>query len=264
MHSRNGLVSINTTTVTFIITFTMSSLSNSTTFATNGFPDDDSQLPEGVDFSEGGWATDYAAALVGFLFFVTAITSRQSLFKRHQFFQYMFLGTGIAHLFGGFAHRYYSNRAAEGVGQVGFYATMMVGYSGNIVRYTLGWGLPGNWLCVVGVINWLFLISTGVACIVVMERTQEELDDADNDGTWYLPDLLFVLAEALAAIMEVLTCLLYLCKNLRKESWYYVLFACVVNIVGWISVYAGFMVSVSKQKKMQSCLDPPNHVHQRA
>jgi hypothetical protein len=40
---------------------------------------------------------------------------------------YMHLGTFIAHLFGGFAHALYPNRASDGVGMVGFYVTIFVG-----------------------------------------------------------------------------------------------------------------------------------------
>jgi hypothetical protein len=37
---------------------------------------------------------------------------------------YMHLGTFIAHLFGGFAHAFFPNRASDGVGMVGFYVTI--------------------------------------------------------------------------------------------------------------------------------------------
>jgi hypothetical protein len=47
--------------------------SNNNSNNSNKLKSFDDDLPEGVDFSEGGWATDMAASLLGFLFFISAL-----------------------------------------------------------------------------------------------------------------------------------------------------------------------------------------------
>lgn len=83
----------------------------------------DDKLPEGVDFSEGGWATDAACALIAILFFA----SSWSYGAENKHFMFMHLGTALAHFFGGAAHRFFPNRASDGVGMVGFYVSMIIG-----------------------------------------------------------------------------------------------------------------------------------------
>ena len=83
----------------------------------------DEKLPEDVDFSEGGWATDGACALLAIMFFISSF----SYDTDNKHFIYMMFGTFLAHFFGGFAHRFYPNRASDGVGMHGFYVSMIIG-----------------------------------------------------------------------------------------------------------------------------------------
>ena len=86
----------------------------------------DDYLVEDVDHSEAGWATDYAITILGFCFLWTTFMLPYPKSVRH--FAYMHFGTAWAHLFGGFAHALYPNRASDGQGMVGFYVCMMLGY----------------------------------------------------------------------------------------------------------------------------------------
>ena len=116
----------------------------------------DNDLPEGVDFSEGGWSTDFAASLVGLLFFISGLVHYNNDNTRHVL--YLHAGTAVAHFFGGLAHRYFPNRAADGKGMTGFYVTMVLGYGGNCLRFALGWDLNATTL-------WPLL---GVMCFVYL------------------------------------------------------------------------------------------------
>ena len=216
---------------------------------------DDDPLPEGVDFSEGGWATDYATSIIAILFFITSIVpSRHGHYSKQQkpgggggasypYFRYMFLGTAIAHMGGAKAHRYFYNRASDGTGQVGFYISMMIGYTGNCIRYGVGWGLSNVWMYV-ALVNLLLLYGSGLACIIDMDRTVDTIDSVDEeefDGV-YVPDTLFMGGEVIASLCELVTSLIFLWKN---KSNIYAWITCLVNAGGWIVVYGAYGVSVS-------------------
>ena len=209
---------------------------------------DDDPLPEGVDFSEGGWATDYATAIIAFLFFITSVVpnTKHSHYNNDQFghFKYLFLGTAIAHFGGAKAHRYFYNRAADGTGQVGFYISMMIGYTGNCLRYGFGWGLGSPWTYI-SIINVGFLWGAGLYAMIDMDKTKDPFDSVDsyNDNDeLYLPDTLFMGAEVIASVCELLTSIFFLCKYRNNI---YVLFTCLINAGGWIAVYGAYLISVS-------------------
>lgn len=81
--------------------------------------------PEDVDSSDAGWSTDFVLPILALLFLVTSYTTPYPTSKRH--FRYMHVGTAIAHLFGGFAHAFFPNRASDGTGMIGFYISMILG-----------------------------------------------------------------------------------------------------------------------------------------
>jgi hypothetical protein len=225
-------------------------------------------LAEGVDSSEGGWATDIAASLVGLLYLITALVTYENEFLHFAFF---FGGTFVAHLFGGLAHRYFPNRASDGTGQVGFYIAMMIGYGGNCVRYGLGWGLledgnddnaaadndePGSqqeefqdvvssWPNVSSILAWIalgnlvYLLLTGLYVIWQMRITQHVTDDAVESLSFH-PDILFGIGETFTAIMENVAPLIFLWFNrdrLTGESGLFLIAAIVFNVIGWAAVY---------------------------
>ena len=242
----------------------------------------DDQLPEGVDYSEGGWATDFAVSLISLLFFISSIIVRKSsssssssgsdgggvdgvddttsttassssdknMFRENSFL-YMYIGTGLAHFFGGLAHRFYPNRAADGVGMKGFYRTMVLGYGGNCLRYSLGWGLhelpnaAGRYLTYwpyIGLFNWLYLIVTAGVVIIKMKPTNERLDDGAYGNDFKL-DRFYAFGELLVAIFEILSGVLFLIESdvLKEDNDSSVIafgvIAVLINIIGWLSVY---------------------------
>jgi uncharacterized membrane protein YphA (DoxX/SURF4 family) len=201
----------------------------------------DDDLPEGVDFSEGGWATDMAASLLGFLFFISALRNYSDDNKH---FVFLHAGTAIAHFFGGLAHRYYPNRATDGVGMRGFYVTMVLGYGGNCLRYSLGWELShgdgdilggsGVLWPLLGVVNFCYLVLAASWTVRRMEKTDQRLDDSDATG--FLPDMVYAAGELAVAIGEVVASLLFLLE--RETTDAFALVAVGSNIVGWVAVYA--------------------------
>jgi len=195
----------------------------------NSEPNDD-PLREGVDFSEGGWATDVAAALVGVLY---TISSYDTYADDDKHFLWMYSGTFVAHFFGGMAHRFFPNRAADGVGMTGFYVSMTLGYTGNCIRYGLGWGYDGLIFPVIALVNVIFFVVFGINCIIKMKRTAETVDNAEGSG--FKPDTLFSFAEILASLMEVVATIIFLVSNNVSA---YAIVGAVANIVGFVSVYA--------------------------
>ena len=118
----------------------------------------DEQLPEGVDFSEGGWATDFALSLLGLLFFISALQ------RDEQQFLYMFAGTAVAHFGGGLAHRFFPNRGSDGEGQVGFYVCMVLG--AITVIYTSMGGLRA--VVLTDVVQTLILFGGAILTLVLV------------------------------------------------------------------------------------------------
>ena len=192
------------------------------------------RLPEAVDFSEGGWATDAATSLVGLLFFVSAL-----LFYPDDHFLYMHLGTCLAHLFGGLAHRFYPNRAADGVGHRGFYISMTLGYSGNCLRYGLGWGLDAVFGYIAAV-NAIYLLVSGCYVVYKMEHTTDLIDSAE--GLSFVPDRVFGAGEAFCSVMEVVASIYYVVSEVGfdgapSESTWLLYSAVAANLLGWAAVY---------------------------
>lgn len=204
------------------------------------------KMPFNVDFSEGGWATDYAAAIIAFLFFISSIVSKH--YRNHQHFRWMFLGTAIAHCFGGLCHKYYFNRAGDSYGQIGFYVTMGIGYIGNCMRYGFGWGLKGYWP-MISIVNMVLFIATGIWVSVDMKIQGRAITDPcerhfegiaeDPRCDPYLPDQAFMGLEAVASFGEIVANIMYLLQNRTNV---YAIVAAFVNVIGWVSVYAiGFL-----------------------
>lgn len=189
-------------------------------------------LPWGVDLSEGGWATDFAVCIIAFLFFVSSMVSKH--YENHKYFRWMFLGTAIAHFFGGLCHKYYFNRASDGIGQPGFYVTMGLGYIGNCLRYGYGWGLGEMWNKV-AVLNLVLLFATGLWTIATMKKISNPCDGPPHDeNASFLPDTFFGYAEILTLFGELVTAALYLSRNVGNL---YVTCAVASDYIGWISVY---------------------------
>ena len=192
----------------------------------------DDDLPEGVDFSEGGWATDFALSLVGLLFFISGLDHYKDNDKEH--FLYLHAGTAVAHFFGGLAHRFYPNRASDGIGMTGFYVTMILGYGGNCLRFAMGWDLEGTYWPVLGVVAFSYLVVTGTWTICRMERTNQRLDASDVVG--FKPDSIYAAGELAVAILEVAAGFVFLLE--KSETDVFAVVAVVSNTVGWIAVYA--------------------------
>lgn len=198
------------------------------------------KLPEGVDFSEGGWATDFAASLMGLLFM---ISSHLFYPEELDFFFYMFLGTFIAFFFGGLLHRFYPNRAADGVGNRGFYITSTLGYGGSCLRYGLGWGVPlddaTNVYGYIAAANFAFLVIAGMYVLCKMEHTSERIDNAQ--GMSFGPDRIYAVGEAFCAIMEVVTSIHFLIEvgfeYASSEQSILIYVAVGANVIGWAAVY---------------------------
>lgn len=196
----------------------------------------DNDLPEGVDFSQGGWATDFAASLTGLLFFISGLVHYNSD-NAHVLF--LHAGTAVAHFFGGLAHRYFPNRASDGVGMTGFYVTMVLGYGGNCVRLALGWDLTtaqAVWP-VLGAICFVYLVLTATWTVCRMQRTNAKIDTAQGVG--FKPDSIYAVGELAVAILEVTTGVIFLLEqqadNDRANTFATV--AVVSNLLGWFAVY---------------------------
>jgi hypothetical protein len=196
----------------------------------------DRRLPEAVDHSEGGWATDFAASIMGFLFFISAVLYYNETDYEH--FKYLHLGTWMAHFFGGLAHRFYPNRASDGVGQRGFYVMMILGYAGNCLRYGMGWGLEPQIFGTIAALNVVWSLVAGIHVMYKMEHTSERVDDAE--GINFAPNLLFGLGEGVASLMEVVTSVYYLyLHGWDGDETTSLLFTAAVaaNLIGWTAVY---------------------------
>jgi len=188
------------------------------------------KLPEGVDFSEGGWATDFAASIIGLCFFISSFQYEEE----YQHFRWMMGGTAAAHLFGGLAHRFFPNRAADGVGMPGFYCTMIAGYAGNCARYGLGWGLAGAWW-MVGLANFVWMLGAGIYVISKMEWSNAKVDEAR--GSDFVPDRLFGFGEVWCFVGELAACIVYLVSEGGINAGVYTWIAVIFNICGWVVVY---------------------------
>ena len=218
----------------------------------------DDQLPEGVDFSEGGWATDFAVSLVSLLFFLSTIANESYDNKNddddddtNHIFQdnpvlWMYVGTGLAHFFGGLAHRFFPNRAADGVGMKGFYVTMVLGYTGNCIRYSLGWGIHQfdgySFWPYIGLVNFLYMVVTATYVVCKMEPTNERLNDG-ADRNDFQPDRIYAIGELFVAIFEMIAGVVFLIQHDILVDGFddiYKMFgfvAVLINLVGWLSVY---------------------------
>lgn len=214
--------------------------SPTTTAASNN--DFDNDLPEGVDFSQGGWATDFAVALTGLAFFISGLVHYRNDNEQHVLF--LHAGTAVAHFFGGLAHRYFPNRAADGVGMTGFYVTMVAGYGGNCLRFAMGWDLDGiwSWWPALGVVCFVYLVLTATWTVCRMERTNDKIDAAQGAG--FKPDSIYALGELVVAILEVTAGIVFLWekndedddKNVLLDNPFVVV-AVVSNLLGWFAVY---------------------------
>ena len=217
--------------------------SPTTTATTNNNKNDtnyfDNDLPEGVDFSQGGWAADFAVALTGLTFFISGLVHYS---KQQQHVLYMHAGTAVAHFLGGLAHRYFPNRAADGVGMPGFYVTMVAGYGGNCVRFAMGWDLEEAWWPLLGVLSFVYLVLTATWTVCRMERAKDKIDDAQGVG--FKPDSVYALGELVVAILEVTAGVMFLLKKSSEDDDKdvlldnpFIMVAVVSNILGWFAVY---------------------------
>ena len=90
--------------------------------------------PEDVDNSDAGWSTDFAIAILAFCYLLKSSSRNRNTTDSNRRrdidnpFFYMYLGTFVAHFGGGLAHSAYPNRASDGIGMIGFYITMLIGY----------------------------------------------------------------------------------------------------------------------------------------
>ena len=104
-------------------------------------------------------------------------------------------GTFIAHLFGGMAHRWFPNRALEVVGNYGFYVTMMIGYSGNCLRYGYGWDL-GEVFEYIALGNIAYLLISGCLVMCTMTPTTLMIGNDPQGNQIFWADRTFGLGEA--------------------------------------------------------------------
>ncbi|KAL7571903.1 hypothetical protein ACA910_006540 [Epithemia clementina (nom. ined.)] len=217
----------------------------------NNDDNSDDPLPEGVDFSEGGWATDFAAALTAGLFFISGLyfyydsdnnSDKDKDDEDQKHFLFLYGGTFLAHLFGGLAHRWFPNRAQEGVGHYGFYLTMMVGYSGNCLRYGYGWNLGWEWE-VIALVNIGYLVVAGLVVMIFMTPTNLKVDHVPQEEGQpiFWADRLFGLGEAVCSVLEVVASIYFIVKfddddnDVPRTGFLWA--AVVANWVGWFAVY---------------------------
>jgi len=198
---------------------------------------------EGVDTSEGGWATDAAVSCLAFVLIIVAyhhIKPLEGKYYRSGVHFWFFIGTFWAFAWGASAHRWFGNRAADGVGQVMFYITMLLGYCGTYVRISLGLDLPVHF-AFMGAFLFLMLFITGIGAMSTMETTSDMNDDVPSgevkDGyqTAANFDFAFAFVEMLSAFYEIGAFIYwYLNVSIRDR---YALAATVLNVAGWSIVY---------------------------
>lgn len=142
----------------------------------------------------------------------------------------------MAHFFGGLAHRYYPNRAADGVGMTGFYVTMVLGYGGNCLRFAVGWDLEGDYWPFLGIAAFCYLAMTATWTVCRMERTAEKIDEAV--GTGFKPDSIYATGELVVAVLEVAAGVVFLLEHENARDNSFAIAAVAANIAGWFAVYA--------------------------
>lgn len=205
------------------------------------------RLPEMIDFSSRGWATDYAVAVAGLCFFISSLDYREEY--RH--FIWMIAGTGFAHLFGGLAHHLFPNRASDGEGQVGFYVNMALGYSGNCLGYGFGWGLGSTWQ-ILSIANIVYIVITCVIASLLMKRTTQKIDKTP-EGKLFIPDRAFLFGEILVFLGHMISSVMYLLSEGGTDASVFTWVAVAVNMLGWSMVY---MIGVVGYYFLPHIVDP--------
>jgi len=199
------------------------------------------KLPEMIDFSDRGWATDYAVIIVGVLFFISSFSTYP---EEYDHFRWLLMGTSVAHFGGGLAHKYFPNRASDGAGMVGFYVTMTLGYLGNCAVNGFGWGLPDNgWkttMMVVSIVNAVYIVCMAVYVSMKMKRVKDRVDEY-SESIAFFPDKLYMVGETGIFVGAMVSSIVYLTYNnvdsAHRTNNVYMWIAVLSNIVGWCSVY---------------------------
>jgi hypothetical protein len=100
------------------------------------------------------------------------------------------------------------------------------------MRYGLGWGLGGV-LPAVAVLNFIYLLVTGIVTIRKMTATNEIVDG--SSGTSFKADTFFGFGELFCATCEIIASVVFV---VTVDSSAYAIMAVLANLTGWVSVYA--------------------------
>jgi hypothetical protein len=122
------------------------------------------------------------------------------------------------------------------------------------MRYGLGWGLGGV-LPAVAVLNFTYLLVTGIVTIQKMRATNEIIDGSSVSS--FKADTFFGFGELFCAACEIIASVVFL---VTVNSSPYAIIAVLANLTGWISVYAvGIWAMVTRNKYSPSLMQRVFH-----
>jgi len=183
------------------------------------------QFGEGINISEGGWATDFFLSLSAGLLSLDCNTYKQ--FKKM---------ICIAFLFGGIGHRYFGNKALDGKGQILSYIIMTLGYIPMTVGYInlIETEYSNKLLMIIQFLQCIF----GIMTIHYMSKTKEITDDYDSttkltedEKKAVKYDFYYSSCELLLVILYIYK-LIYLYQNKEIDK-----ISIASNLLGYITLY---------------------------
>jgi hypothetical protein len=122
------------------------------------------------------------------------------------------------------------------------------------MRYGLGWGLVGV-LPAVALLNFTYLLVTGIVTIRTMRTTNEIIDGSSR--TSFKADTFFGFGELFCAACEIIASIVFLAS---VNSSAYAIIAVLANLTGWISVYAvGIWAMVTRNQYNPSLMQRVFH-----
>lgn len=199
------------------------------------------QSVEGINTSIMGWSSNFFLAIN--LFLLSTELTKNTKIKLY------FWNIAAAYFFGGITHKYYGNRAQDGVGQKNAYIFMTIGY----LLMTIGHFIISNNNIIKLIIIITQIIQISLACVTIyyMKKVQTITDNKESSDDMTQKEKKAIQFDYYYGAFEIALVILYSIVVFNysysnyKESTNIFIF-CFFNIIGYGLVYGTEILSIFK------------------
>tara|TARA_Y100000389_G_C17450788_1_gene514652 strand:- start:202 stop:906 length:705 start_codon:yes stop_codon:yes gene_type:complete len=196
---------------------------------------------EGINISEMGWATDFFLA-INILLLSNELTKNSKI-------KLYFLNIAAAYFLGGITHKYYGNKAKDGVGQVVAYILLTAGY----LLMTIGHFLISNNNIIKYIMIITQIIQISLACVTIyyMKKVQTITDNKEPSDNMTQKEKKAIQFDYYYGVFEIALVILYSIVVFNYSYSNYkdstnILIFCFFNIIGYVLVYGVEILSIFK------------------